>query len=144
MARIKVDLPDKYIFTTDIPVRVTDLNYGGHVGNDKMLSIVQEARVQLLRKIGYKNETMIEDLGIIMVDTAVVYKAELFYGNKVKVEIGVKDFSEHGFDFVYRLIDAHVDIEYARVKTGIVFFNYTNRKIAKIPGQFLVKLNILQ
>jgi acyl-CoA thioester hydrolase len=143
MARIKLELPEKFIFSTEIPIRVTDLNYGGHVGSDKMLSIVQEARVQLLRKIGYKNELMVEDLGIIVADTAILYKAEIFYGNKIKVDAGVKDFTETGFDFVFRLMDAHVDIEYARVKTGVLFFNYISRKVSKIPGAFMVKLNIL-
>jgi len=34
MQRIKIDLPEFFSFTTPIKIRITDLNYGGHVGND--------------------------------------------------------------------------------------------------------------
>jgi len=49
MARIKIELPEKFSFETIIPIRITDLNYGNHVGNDTILSILHEARVQYLR-----------------------------------------------------------------------------------------------
>ena len=53
MARINIDLPGDFKFSTTIPVRITDLNYGGHVGNDAILSIIHEARMQFLHHFGY-------------------------------------------------------------------------------------------
>ena len=53
MARIKIDLPDNFSFTTSIPIRITDVNYGGHVGNDTILSLIHEARMQFLKQLGY-------------------------------------------------------------------------------------------
>ena len=46
MARIKVELPELFTFNTTIPIRITDLNYGNHVGNDTILSMIHEACVQ--------------------------------------------------------------------------------------------------
>jgi len=46
MARIKIEIPDKFIYKTEIPIRITDINYGGHLGNDSLLSIIHEARVR--------------------------------------------------------------------------------------------------
>ncbi|WP_255669390.1 hypothetical protein [Myroides oncorhynchi] len=43
MARVKLNLPTEFIFETKIPVRITDLNYGNHLGNDKLLSISHAA-----------------------------------------------------------------------------------------------------
>jgi acyl-CoA thioesterase FadM len=43
MARIKIELPQSFSFTCRIPVRITDINYGGHAGNDTVLSIIHEA-----------------------------------------------------------------------------------------------------
>ena len=65
MARIKIDLPEKFSFTTSIPVRITDINYGDHVGNDTILSLLHEARVQFLKTFGYK-EMEFEGVGMIM------------------------------------------------------------------------------
>ena len=48
MERIKLNLPEQFLFSTNIAVRITDINYGGHVGNDSFLSLIHEARQQFL------------------------------------------------------------------------------------------------
>jgi acyl-CoA thioesterase FadM len=53
MARIKIDLPAKFPFSARIPVRITDINFAGHVGNDTILSIVHESRTQFFTHLGY-------------------------------------------------------------------------------------------
>ena len=41
MNRVSLHLPENFSFSTEIPIRITDVNYGGHVGNDSILSILQ-------------------------------------------------------------------------------------------------------
>ena len=54
MARIKLTVPEKNILTAVlIPVRIGDINYGNHLGNDAFVSIIHEARVQWLRQNNY-------------------------------------------------------------------------------------------
>ena len=77
MARLKIKLPTVFLFHADIPIRITDVNYGGHVGNDTLLSIIHEARVQFLKHHGYK-EMNLEGLGLIMSDVMIEFKKELF------------------------------------------------------------------
>ena len=86
MARIKIDLPENFSFTTSIPVRITDLNYGGHVGNDTMLSLIHEARMQFLKQLGY-TELEFAGVGLIMADVGIEFKNELFYGDVVMVSV---------------------------------------------------------
>ena len=50
MARVKIDLPQAFQFQTEIQVRISDINYGGHLGNDALLALLQEARVQMLKQ----------------------------------------------------------------------------------------------
>ena len=45
MSRIKIPLPEKKDFSTEIKLRISDINYGGHMGNDAVLTIVHEARL---------------------------------------------------------------------------------------------------
>ena len=82
MARIKIELPDTFSFSCQIPVRITDINYGGHVGNDTVLSIIHEARMQFFKKLGY-TEMNFAGTGMIMADVAIEFKSELFYGDVV-------------------------------------------------------------
>jgi acyl-CoA thioester hydrolase len=133
MARVKLDLPENPVYAATVPVRITDLNYDGHVGNDTLLSILHEARVQFLTHFGF-TEHNIGGKGIIMSDAVLVYKAEIFYGTTLTIEIGVADLHPHGADLTYRVMDGEKEV--ARAKTGIVFFNYEKRKIAQLPEEF--------
>jgi YbgC/YbaW family acyl-CoA thioester hydrolase len=141
MPRITIDLPSKFLFTAEIPVRVTDLNYGGHVGNDTILTLLQEARVQFYRKLGYKNELNFEgSIGQIITDAAVIYKAESFLGDVLHCHIAASDFNRYGFDMLYLITNKHTGNEVARAKTNIVCFDYEKRKVASIPQQLLEQL----
>src|SRR5699024_1785523 len=107
MARIKLNLPEYFSFKTEIKVRITDLNYGGHVGNDTILGFMHESRVQYLNHLGYENEVdAIGGTGLIQTDAAIVYKSETFYGESLLVEVVAEDFNKYGFDFVYKLSNA--------------------------------------
>lgn len=143
MARIKIELPEVFLFKTEIPVRVTDLNYGGHVGNDSVLSIMHEARVRYYRSLGFDSELKIEGpVGQIVADAAIVYKSESFLGDVLIVQIGIADISKYGFDMVYLITNKETGKEVALGKTGIVCFDYERRKIESIPGVLLSKLNV--
>ena len=141
MARIQLDLPDQFSFTTDIPVRITDLNYGGHVGNDTILTIAHEARVLFYRSFGFKNELNFEgSVGHIISDAAIVYKSEAFFGDILQVQIATNDFNKYGFDMLYLITNKSTSKEVARVKTNIVCFDYDKKKVAAIPQNLLSKL----
>ncbi len=142
MPRIKISIPDKFIFRTEIPIRITDINYGGHLGNDSLLSIIHEVRVRLLTHLNY-SESNVEGVGIIMIDSAIQYKSEGFYGDQLLVEIAVNDFSGIGCDFVCRVTNKNSKKEIAVVKTGIVFFDYEKRKTAPVPSEFKKKIEDL-
>lgn len=135
MARIKINLPTNYIFSTKLTLRISDINYGGHLGHDTILTLSHEARVRLLSKYGY-SEIDIEGAGLIMADVAIVYKSESFYGDTVKINIGTGDHSKKSFEFLYLLQNDKTGNEVARVKTGIVFFDYKNRKSVNMPDNF--------
>jgi acyl-CoA thioesterase FadM len=142
MSRIKIEMPEKFIYKTEIPVRITDINYGGHLGNDSLLSIIHEARVRFLKSLGY-SEANVEGVGIIMIDSAIQYKSEGFYGDDLSIEIAVIDFTGIGCDIVYRLTNKNSGKEIALAKTGIVFFNYEKRKTAPVPPVFKKKVEEL-
>jgi acyl-CoA thioesterase FadM len=140
MPRIKIELPEKFIFQTEIPVRITDLNYGGHLGNDSVLSICHEARVRFLNSLGF-SELDVDGAGIIMIDAAVQYKKEVFYGDILTIKIAAADITKIGFDLIYLISSDKKEI--AIVKTGIVFYDYKRKKTIAVPDLFLNKIQEL-
>jgi acyl-CoA thioester hydrolase len=136
MSRTKLELPEKFIFSTEIPVRITDINYGGHLGNDSVLSILHEARVRFLMQYGF-TEFNLGGSGLIMVDAVVVYKSEAYYGEILKCQVAIDSIQIHGFDFIYELSNKESEREVARAKTSVVCFDYEKRKVVEIPPKFL-------
>ncbi|MEI9942671.1 MAG: thioesterase family protein [Chitinophagaceae bacterium] len=143
MSRIKIDLPEKFSFTTQIAVRITDLNYGGHVGNDAILSIIHEARMRFLSSLGY-TELKFAGVSLIMADVGIEFKNELFYGDTVIAFVTIGDISKASFDVYYKLEKESGDkkILIAIAKTGMVCYDYENRKIVLIPGEVKERLAI--
>ncbi len=139
MARVKLDMPRHFTFSTDMPVRINDINYGGHLGNDSVMSLIHEARVRFLKRYGYVSELDLDGLGLVMTDSVIIFKAESFHGEQVQIDVTVTDFNKYGCDFFYLLSNKETAVEIAHAKTGIVFFDYTERKVSPIPEQFKSK-----
>ena len=140
MARVKIEIPKEFIFKTEIPIRINDINYGGHLGNDAVLSIAHEARLRFLKHHSF-TELNVGGAGIIMVDAAVQYKAEGLHGDIILIEIAVTDITAVGCDFVYRCTNKNTGTVIAIVKTGIVFYDYNKKKIVSFPEKFRAILN---
>lgn len=141
MARIKIELPESFYFSCIIPVRITDLNYGGHVGNDTVLSIIHEARMQFFKHLGY-TEMNFAGAGMLMADVAIEFKSELFYGDVVMAFVTAGDISKIGFELFYRL-EKETDskkIIVAKAKTGMICYDYSTKKIVSVPDDAKQKL----
>lgn len=140
--RVKIKNCDHFIFSTQLKVRITDLNYGNHVGNEMMLIYAQQARVDFLNSLGY-GELTLAGKGIIMNDTAIVYKAEVHAGDVLQIDIALEELTSIGFDLYYKISNVATQREVARIKTGILCFDYSTKKIASIPQEVLDKIQPL-
>ncbi len=141
MGRVKIELPESFRFSCEIPVRITDINYGGHTGNDTLLSLIHEIRMQFLCSIGYTEMDM-AGAGLIMADAAIEFRKELFYGESLTAFVSAGDFSRIGFDLYYKL-EKKTETGTAIValaKTGMVCYDYSRKKIIAVPDEARQKL----
>jgi YbgC/YbaW family acyl-CoA thioester hydrolase len=142
MERVKVNIPEIFSFKTKIPIRITDVNYGGHVGNDSFLAMIQEARLQFYKHYGY-SEINVEGMGTIMVDVAIEYKLELFYGDEIEISVAPGNIARNGFDLFYlieKMTETSKQIA-AKAKTGILCFDYAARKVVPMPQEAIDKFS---
>jgi acyl-CoA thioester hydrolase len=135
MTRMTLELPVQFPFSTDIAVRISDINYAGHLGNDAIISLIHEARLRFLKAHNF-TELDIDGFGLIMTDLAILFKAEAFHGEILTIEVGVQDVTKYGFEFVYRITGKETGKEVARAKTGVLFFDYKKRRIVGVPNGF--------
>lgn len=137
MARIKIELPENFQFTTEIPIRITDLNYGGHVGNDRILGLLHEARVLFLTHYGF-TELDVSGSSLIMSDVAIEFKRELHYGDRLIVSVAISNFTRAAFELYYKIEVLTEDKKMVAVsaKTGMVCYDYTSSKVCSVPQEF--------
>jgi acyl-CoA thioesterase FadM len=141
MPRTKLVLPEHFSFTKEIPIRITDLNYGGHVGNDSILSILHEAREQFLRSHDYREMDM-AGVGLIMSDVTIEFKNELFYGDILRASVTASEFYRVGFDLYYKLEKKGGDkwTTVSTARTGMVCYDYKLRKLVAVPKEAMNRL----
>ncbi len=132
MPRVSLTPLAAYGLTTELVVRTTDLNYGGHLGNDRLLALLHEARVAFLAAHGW-TELEFGGVSLIMGDAALEFKGEAFAGDVLAVETGVAEVGRAGFRLAYRATRRGDDAPVALAETGLVGFDYAARRIAPLP-----------
>lgn len=148
MSRIELTAPAHVHFRTRLQIYVGHINESGHLDNAQLLTLVSEARQRFFQHLGF-TQTSVGDLGIILADTAVQYRSEAFQGETLEFAVTAHDFNRYGCDLFYTIhaLDehGHPAREVARVKNGIVFFDYRHtRKIASLPEIFRQALERLE
>lgn len=138
MSRVQIHLPEGFPFSTELPLYIGHINYGGHLDNALLLTLVSEARVRFFKSKGY-TELDVEGVGIVVADAALQYKSEAFHGEVMVVHMAAGHFSKYGCDLLWRMQEKTSGREVARGKTGIIFLNYATRKVAPVPENFRAK-----
>lgn len=136
MARMQLKFPeDQYYYSTQLTVRVTDINGANHLGNDSMISMISEARARFLFEFGIR-ESASTGTGIIVTDLATTYKAEAHARDQLLFEVGVMDFNKYGGDITFRITRPADNMMVAMAKSGFVFFDYKIGKVVAMPEEF--------
>jgi acyl-CoA thioesterase FadM len=154
------------LYSTNIDVRIGDINYGGHMGNDRYLLLFHEARLRFLRSIGCSEADIGEGVSLIMSEAHINYWGEVVYGDVLTVEVGIEELKSVRFTVAFTVrkkVDG-AEADTAELKkegrslrprpdtgravaggyTVMAGFDYAAKKLAKIPESFKTKIRALQ
>ncbi len=143
MDRVKIKLPDEFNFFIEEKIRVSDLNYGNHLGNDAVLSLLHQARREFLGSMDF-DEMNFGGFGLIMADSAIQYKSEGFFNEKLRIKVGFGEIGRVGFDLVYQIEKDPSGEILALAKTGMILFDYDERKVVSIEAPLLERINSIK
>ncbi|MBC7381796.1 MAG: thioesterase family protein [Bacteroidia bacterium] len=135
MARVKINIPEEFPFFTQINIRIADINYGNHLANHVYLEFMQEARMQFFMHYGF-SEKNLGGKGVIMGDTAIVFKHECFYGDALTIAVTAVAFGSKSFDLIYRFTRLNDSEIVCEAKTGMVCFDYDKKETVEVPEAF--------
>ncbi|SDJ49088.1 acyl-CoA thioesterase [Billgrantia gudaonensis] len=134
MERIRLDFPDEAIIHRHtLAVRITDMNYGRHLGHDALVSLLHEARVAALASLG-----LVEwDLGgcaSVVADLAVQYQAEARWPDALMAETAVRPPEGKALTVYQRLRHADDDRLVATARLNLVLLDPANGRPAAVPA----------
>ena len=135
-------MQNKFNFSTELSVRINEINYGGHLANDSFLSLFQEGRLRYLKQFDYSELTIGDNTSLIMSQAHINFKAEAFWGDLLKIFVRISKIEKIRFSFEYQIVSA--DDEKKVIATGyteMAGFDYQNKKVKKLPEQFISKIN---
>ena len=125
-----------HTFTAKYIVTIGDINYGGHMGNERALVVFQDARLYFLRSIEASEMDIGAGCGIIMVESGVRYLREVFLHDELTIAVWVSEVRKKKFTLEYsvsRMADA---AEVFSGFTSFLSFNYGSRKVVALPESF--------
>lgn len=127
------------MFNLEYRVGIGDINYGGHMGNERALLLFQDARIAWLKSIGLSEMSIGDGAGIIQREASIRYHSEVFLGDKLRIEIDHISSRKSSMDIYYKIF--REDSLVIEGNTVLVAFNYARKKPVKIPeilASFLV------
>ncbi len=124
----------EFRFYHPIEVRYGDLDPQGHLNNAKYLTYFETGRIKYLVHLGlFTNGQSFMDVGIIMADAHVNFKAPVGYGTDVRVGVRISRLGNKSMTSEYRIIDGATGEELATGSSVLVAYNYHTGETMPIP-----------
>ena len=123
--------------TTRLTVRIGDINYGGHLGHDRLITLLHQARLDWLHALGAEENNCF-GAGLIMRHLTCDYRAEAFLGDALDIAMHAGDLRRTAFTLHYRVCRGETLI--AEAATEMVAFDYHAHKIIALPPAFAAAL----
>lgn len=115
-------------------VRVADINYGNHLGHDRLVSLLHHARVEALGAIG-ASELDFFGTALILAKLQIDYRAQAFLHDELRIAVWVGEARRSRFTLHYRVMRGETLI--AEAQTVMVCFDYEQQRVAAVPARFV-------
>lgn len=132
---------DTFKFSIPLTVRISELNYGNHVGYQNYLSYFQEARIAYLGQFGY-SEMDIEGYGMIIGEANCRYKKELFFNDRIRIACSIQEVKSKRF--VMRYVITRDGTVCAEGFTHNLCYDYHAKKVMRLPDAFVSKIQAFE
>lgn len=122
-------------------VRITDINYGNHLGNHAWVGILHEARVRWLLNGGFSEISLGSEAGLIQRTLQVEYYSQVYHAEQLRIELSTTHIRKTSFDIVYTAwVEGRVERLALQATTGMSAFDYSRQKLARLPDRFVTFL----
>ncbi len=133
MERIKLEFPESAIVHRQpLSVRITDMNYGRHLGHDTLVSLLHEARIQAFGALGLSEWDM-GGFPSVVADLAVQYQSEARWPDALVVETAIPAPAGKAIVVHHRVRHAEGGRPVATARLNIVLIDPAQGRSVAIP-----------
>lgn len=119
-----------------IDVRYGDLDPQGHVNNANYLTYLEQARVSYIRELGLWDGRSFLEIGFILADVHIQYRAPILFGHQVQVGVRISRLGNKSLTMNYRIEDSQTGEDFANATTIQVAYDYRQRCSIPLPDQW--------
>ncbi|MDJ0780542.1 MAG: thioesterase family protein [Desulfosarcinaceae bacterium] len=127
MARVELIFPEPIVYAESIDLRVTDMSRAGHLGFDKLVSLLQHVLARFFDHYGLPAGGG-NSPSIIVKDLAVVYQGEAHTGDRLSFAVGVGERGERWIELYFRVTredeSSASDRPVSLAKMAVLCFDY--------------------
>ncbi len=123
-------------FYHPIEVRYGDLDPQGHLNNAKYLTYFEQARVQYFYHLGLRKGTSFLDIGVIMADVLLSFRAPVEFGTPVQVGVRIAQLGNKSLQVEQVVEDISNGTIFATGRVVLVAYDYHTRQSIPIPQEW--------
>ncbi len=128
-------------FHHPVEIRYADLDPQGHVNNARFLTYFEQARVHYLIHLGlFSQEQSFLEIGIILAEAAITFKAPVYFGTQARVRARVSRLGNKSMTMEYEMADDEGKV-YATGSSVLVTFDYRTHSTIPIPPAWREKIS---
>jgi acyl-CoA thioesterase FadM len=135
MSPVAIIFPEPAIYYEEIEIPAAITNRGSHLGFEQAPILIADCQPRFFHHYGF-SDMDVGGAGIIVAGLSVRYKAEIFAGERLRMEVAVGNAEAKGCDIYYRFLKLRDGRPAVMAKTEIVFFDYGSRKSVDMPALF--------
>jgi acyl-CoA thioester hydrolase len=123
-------------FYQPIEVRYGDLDPQGHVNNASYLTYIEQARIGYIRHLGLWRGGSFLDIGIILADVHLAFRAPILFGEQVRVGVRVTRLGNKSLTMEFLIEEASNHTEFATASTVLVAYDYRSGQTIFVPAEW--------
>lgn len=131
---------DQFRYWKTIEVRWGDMDAQGHVNNTVYFTYCESARVELLRRIGYKGKQSGLAEGPALVHASCDFKKQVVYPSKLDVGIRVETIGQRSFKMSYGIFFHETDEVSAVAASVNAWVVYDEGRSVELPAEIRAAL----
>lgn len=137
----KIELPENYIFSNKLDVRVDDVNNGNHLDFSRLVAMLGNTRSLFFKENNYP-ELSKNNIGITTRNLRVSYMKEALFGDSLIFSMGITRMKGATVVLSCRVQVNNVNpVDIAHGEITLVFIDYGSQRPRPVPEDFITMVN---